>query len=245
MEVQFFEIPKLLPDDNALSLNDIKDSHKIGELFQELPDMSALRIVCTDLRSERNYQNMWKVCAEATASLIFYRKSENNILFKPWLFAAHGPWQPKTRIVRYKKIWNFLVENYGLNAVRRSKEIEFESREGLRYAVFCELDENSFTAGTRVLLNRSSAIILSSKNELTSEQYIRDFFLTAFPMHKKSADSMISWIDIMRKYCGDGNLVIRPIGSFEEREHSFYLIGLKSKLKPFKLAHIKWEVSSP
>ena len=80
-----------------------------------------------------------------------------------WLFAAHGPWQPKTRITKYKKLWKSNPHFKPFtHLTKKSDEIEIESDFGLRYAGMVILENNSLIQGIELLRKDSACCIIAS-----------------------------------------------------------------------------------
>jgi hypothetical protein len=231
MDIRFVRIPDIAKHVPDLFVIDIRDLSRIKELLETLPKLSAFGFIGTYSAHLRNSEEVWDRIEKAVAHIVF-SKDAGHMLW-PWLFVAHGAWQPDTRIVRYNKLWKQLVKGYNLRSDQISDEIEIKGESGLRYALSCRLGEDTFSSGLRILQNRSSAIILSNRNDMASEQSVQRFFSIAFPLRKGVPDNSIDWAALVSAYCPNGEIVVGPISGFDDREHSHYMIGLPNQLDFF------------
>ena len=138
-----------------------------------------------------------------------------------WLFAVHGPWQPKTRIIKYKKLWKSNPQfKPFVHLAKKSDEIEIESDKGLRYAGMVKLKNDSLSQAVELLRNDSACcIIASDRPEISSSNSINDLISLAFPNDKHGFKSTsINWLNLAAYLCSKRDFVIRVFGSFDDRD---------------------------
>ena len=197
------------------------------------PKIDALRVVCSELGLPRDFARMCVACAEAAKPLVFDDRSPGG--HRPWLFVATAAWLPDDRVTRYEKLWKRIDERYGIGAGRRGPEVPFESAEGLRFAAVAELTPENFAEGARLLRGlRSSALVWTAREQMDSEAGTRRFFELAFPPRKGVPDALTDWARLASAYCPLGDILVRPSGSWDERECSLDFIGRRDQLRPLE-----------
>lgn len=197
------------------------------------PEIDALRVVCSELGLPRDFARMCVACAEAAKTLVFDNRGPSG--HRPWLFAATAALLPDDRVTRYKKLWKRIDESYGIGTGRRGPEVPFEFAEGLRFAAVVELTPENFAEGTRLLRAlRSSALVWTAREQMDSEAGTRRFFELAFPPRKGVPDDRTDWARLASAYCPLGDILVRPSGSWDERECSLDLIGRRDQLRPLE-----------
>ncbi|ACL03186.1 hypothetical protein Dalk_1486 [Desulfatibacillum aliphaticivorans] len=150
--------------------------------------------------------------------------------YRFWLFAAHGPWQEKSRITKYKKFWKSGGEFESFAKLpNKSDEMEFESEKGLRYAVMVELDYGAFIQAADLMRNDSACCVIASRDkEMGSPKSVQKIFYSAFP-EKKSGElsTAINWIALSEFLCDRESFLIRYIGFPEDMEATIDVIFKK------------------
>jgi hypothetical protein len=198
-----------------------------------VPDIAALSVMCKEERLPRDLVLMDKSCAERAALLLF----DNSVLeegYKVWAFLCHGPWQVRSAVVRRKGLWASFPMDWNLNVSRRSDEILFESKDGLRYAGVAQIEADSLFAATQILRgNPSCAIIVSKTLDISSEDSVKALFNAAFPVRREVAATQVDWLHLSVNLCPLGDILGSVRGSWDEREVSFNLIMTPNKLPLF------------
>lgn len=218
------EFPLLL-----YTLDDVREETFARRLFADLPRVSALRVICTELDLPRDSEQMIQACTEAARALIF-QPAVSSKGYIPWLLVAHGFWEPDNRITRYKKLWRRLEQRYGAETFRRGPEIEIASSEGLRYAVGTELMIENFSVGTTVLrANSASALTLTQTREMETEEGLKALFNAAF-LKENGLYHMVSWARFIARRCSLGEIVVKAGGSWDERKYYLEFFGLPENL---------------
>ncbi len=143
-----------------------------------------------------------------------------------WFFIAHGPWQPRTRMVGHNRLWKGLQKQHGFHAPSVSSEIEVTSREGVRYAGLCRLTESNFESAAGLLRAwPSSVIFLAQHLRHEAEEMIHSLFSTAFPLQRGVPAKRVEWPRLVARYCPEGWVMMKPGGHIDERECTLDFIG--------------------
>lgn len=199
---------------------------------EKKPEIAAISIVVEEIKLPRDMKVLDKVCVENAIPLIF----ENTHLaeYKSWLLLAHEPWQPKSAMVRHKKLWKSLPTSWNIDSLQLFPEVMIESSEGIRYFGVAEVKKETFYNATQILReSRGAAIILSKKNYGESESEIIQLFDYAFPKKGDLPQNVIDWQNLSVKCCPSHDTVVRVGGSWDERVASLDLIMLKDLLSFF------------
>jgi len=234
MKIELEEVPDITVGEFPLLLyllDDVREESFARQLFAGLPRVSALRVVCSELDLPRDSEQMMQTCAEAAQSLIFQHAALSKG-YTPWLFIAHGAWQPDNRITRYKKLWPSLKQRYGAETFRRGPEIEITSTEGTRYAIVTELLRENFFIGTTILrTNSASALILTRTQELETEEGLTVLLTAALMKENGSYLHRVSWARLIAQRCPRGEILVKAGGSWDEQKYYVEFFGLPENLK--------------
>lgn len=226
MEIRTIVAPDLFSENEVLRFQ----SQRLQSESRK-PEIGAASIVVEEKKLPRDLKTLDKVCAENAIPLIF----ENTFLteYKFWLFLAHEPWQPKSAMVRHKKLWKSLPTSWNLDCLQLFPEIMIESSEGLRYFGIAEVKKETFYNATQILRNtRAGAIVLSKRNYGKSESEVIQLFDYAFPKKNELPQNAIDWQNLSIGCCPAHDIIVRVSGSWDEREVSLDLIMLR-ELLPF------------
>ena len=169
---------KVVATRDAFLQNDciVFDRAQAAHLVDAVPDIAAMCVICAKEELPRDLVLMDKTCAEHAARILFDNSAVADA-YRVWVFASHGPWQPSSAIVRRKRLWASVSIDSELNILRRSDEIIFESKEGLRYAGVVQIGADSLFAATQLLRrNPSYAIIVSKRPDISSENGVKALF---------------------------------------------------------------------
>ncbi len=154
-----------------------------------------------------------------------------------WLVVAHGPWQPDTRITRYRKLWKSNRQLVPFrNLTNRSDEILIESDAGLRYAGMVELDDNTFGQAIELLRTDSACFILASnRSQVHSADSLVNMISLAFPNDDSGMKSTsVDWLNVAASLCARGDFVVRVSGLFDDPEATIDLIFSSEVLPDFR-----------
>ncbi len=229
MELMFVRVDDVLAGETPFLLDSFDRLPEAERLRKDVPQIGALRVVCSELGLPRDFEKMGEICTEAARSLVFDRRSLPG--YRPWLFVATPTSLPDNRITRYKKLWKGIEERCGVGAGRHGPEVLFQSAEGLRFAAAAELTRKSFAEGTRLLRGlTSSALVWTAREGMDSEAETRRFFERAFPLRKGVPDGRTDWIRLASAYCPLGDVLVRASGSWDERECALDLIGVPEQV---------------
>jgi hypothetical protein len=212
----------------------IFDKRRVNHLAKAVPELVALSIITTKEGLPRDLELMDKICVENATPLLFANPwlGSNHRL---WLFAAHEPWQPKSRIIRYKKLWKSFLSKWDLSVFRLSDEIMIESDEGIRFAGVAEVPETGFFTAAKILLeNPSCALILSEREDINLENGIMNLFNAAFCPPDRKPQVGIDWLSLALDCCSQKDIVIRVVDSWDERIALINMIMPLEKLKLFE-----------
>lgn len=196
------------------------DKSRALQITHAIPELAAVCIVATELELPREMELLDKACADYAIPLLFANPRMNRD-YKVWLFAAHGPWQPKSVMVKHYKLWRSFLSEWRLDDFRLGAESMVESSEGIRFVALAEVSKAGFFTATQIVRSSSScAIILSARAEICIERSIVQLFNSAFPPRKGIAQSRVDWLSLSLDCCQLGDVVIRVSGSWCEREAS-------------------------
>lgn len=217
------------------------DRARAINLQSNLPNLAAVSFISSEPSLPRDMSLLTKACVESVEPLLFSDKQLRE-KDKVWLFAAHGPWQPKSAMVKHKKLWNSFLSKWNLSAFCLYDEITIESDQGIRFAGIAQVSREALlTASQIVEQERSCAMILSNRREISSEDGIRYLFDSAF-LPKDSVNQVsIDWLNLALRQILLGDSVIKVSGSWDERESSFDIILLQEKLGLLGYTELKQE----
>ncbi len=98
-----------------------------------------------------------------------------------WLFLGHAPWQPRSRLVEYKRIWKSLAGRFDLTQLQTGEEIRIESADGIRFAALARVASDGVAPAIAICRAfQDGCLILAPASpgwSLASEQ----LFAAAFP----------------------------------------------------------------
>lgn len=205
------------------------------QLVRTVPELAALCIISTELQLPRDMKLLDEACAVEAQPLLFSHPRRDQD-YRLWLFAAHGPWQSKSVMVKHRKLWDSFPSAWSLADFRLNDEIMIESDEGIRFAGVAEISPAGLFVATQILRQESAcAMILSKRTDVHSEDGISDLFNSAFPLQHGTAQTQVDWLSLALHRCPLEDIVIRVGGSWDEREASLDLIMLPEKLPDFNL----------
>lgn len=140
--------------------------------------------------------------------------------YQPWLLVGHSAWQPKTRVVHYKKIWAYLRDaGLDLPAGKALEEVAIESDKGVKYfsAIQCSnYEPESLLKVLRRELACSLLFVDSSNAENLMQQVINKGW-------EKQGSYPAS--ALVETACKSSLLIGFHIGEFDDAEAGFAVIG--------------------
>ena len=198
-----------------------------------LPELAAVSVVAREPNLPRDLDLMDNTCAVEATELVFHNPqlSEDHRL---WLFAAHGPWQPKSAMVKHKKLWTRFIRKWDLSQFHLRDEILLESEEGIRFASVAEVTEVGFPTTAKILREESSCtLILSKRRDVDSQDGVRQIFEAAFCPIDQPVQSSVDWLNLALHSALLKDVVIRLTGSWDEQESALNLIMRREELAFF------------
>ena len=215
-------------------MDDVRQKDHIKYYSMLIPQIDVLKVACVEPSLPRDIELMSVKCSLVVKGILFGNYPALHG-FKPWLFISDETWQPKSKLIRHKKLWKRLEIDFSLNEFQHEEEVEFESDKGLRYATIAEVTVSNVITAIQILRSkRSSALIFSNKCGMQSRNNIRSIFELAFTKEKGIERSMINWPNLIANLCPTGDLVIKAGGSYDEREIYVNFFGTSDKINLLK-----------
>jgi len=236
------QIRKLVAPD-VFIMNDclIFDGSRAEKLVDIVPALSCASILASEEGIPSNQEALEQSCTDCATKLLFGYQSPSDD-DRLWLLLAHGPWQAKSAMVRNKKLWRSLSSKLPLESFLLSQDVLVESDAGLRFVGVAEVTKDNFLTAVQVMRSEpSSAMILSKRQDIYSEDGIRFLFDSAFSPRDRAIQASVDWLNLALHCSPLGDVVIRVGGSWDEREASLDFIMQKAKLTIFETLFEKIE----
>lgn len=197
---------------NEVLLFDRPDAAEVEWL---VPGISAISFVASATEPSERASDLLAGCSQEAEE--FISGSEDLRTRRLWLYAAHGPWQPKSAVVKYKKLWRSLFgQGFSFDFGVKSEELQFESADGFRFAGVVEVPLERFPdAAEQARQNRAFALILSERSDISTVEVLREVSLAAFHLEGSGATS-VDWVSLSRYLCPRGDVAIRAYGYFDD-----------------------------
>jgi hypothetical protein len=227
-------LDNILKDYPYLVCEDLRQEEELSKYADTLPEISAISLICSDEQPLETIEVAEGICIDALAHIVF--SEENSKLFFPWLFLAHGAWQPNTRIVRHHRLRGGFTIPHQFDVLTKAQDIEIESIEGLRYATAVKLDEATLPMALKIIRREktSSFILLSDVDRDWSGQ-TKQLFEVTFPDNINGPQTRISWPSLIISLCPQNQLLIKANGSKDDGELSLRIIGLTPIVRSLRL----------
>jgi hypothetical protein len=137
--------------------------------------------------------------------------------YEVWLFLGNSAWQPDTRIVRYRKLWEAL-KSRGLEILggSRSQEIVVEADGKLKFFGALRLSEQSVGTVVNALLDERCSYIAALPKEFDIQSALEVGWSGGV-----TGDS-----DFLYHVCESEGLLFKRVGEFDDCDKGFVSIGL-------------------
>jgi hypothetical protein len=195
----------------------------VSSCTHPIPNISVVEFIVAKTAS---YQSFDALAASASSKALAYVNLLPNNRLRTWFFLADGAWQPATRIVKYKKLWKNhpeFMKTRGILCV--GDEVEFTSKEGVRYAGLLEISGEAYVEAIRLSrTNHACAIICSNRLNIEAVPSIQSIFYSAFPEKDGSRVSNVNWSWLSAELCYLNDILIRVCGMYDDREVSIQVI---------------------
>jgi len=229
MKLETHLADNILRDHPYLVCEDVRQEAKLSNYANTLPKISALSLVCSDEQPLESLEPAEGMCIDALGHIVF--DQENSKYFSPWLFLAHGAWQPNTRIVKHHRLRGGFASSHQFDALTKAQDIEIESAEGIRYASTVKLDEAMLPLALKIIRREKiSSVILLSDIEWDWIEQTKELFEVAFPDSINGPQTRISWPSLIISLCPQNHLLVKANGSMDDGELSLRIIGLTKKV---------------
>jgi hypothetical protein len=227
-------LDNILRDYPYLVCEDVRQEAELSKHADTLPGISAISLICSDEQPLESIEVAEDICIDALTPIVFGQ--ENSKLLSPWLFLAHGAWQPNTRIVKHHRLHGGFANSHLFDALTKAQDVEIESVEGVRYATTVKLDETTLPMALKIIRREkiSSVILLSYVGRNWSEQ-TKELFEVAFPDNTNGPQTRINWPSLIISLCPQNNLLIKANGSKDDGELSLRIIGLTAIVRGLRV----------
>ncbi len=141
-----------------------------------------------------------------------------------WLFLAQTPWQPRSAIVKHKRIWKRLGGELDLSRFRTREEVCIESVKGIRFAAVGGVSVDGLSDAMSVCRSfEFGCLLLGPPGEefpLTTGQ----LFSAAFPdAPGRPASTHVDWPSLTSAVCSTGSIAIRETSRESEVSVDFFV----------------------
>jgi hypothetical protein len=194
-----------------------------------IPRLSAMSVRAFDENPERDLRSMHLNCAAAVTKLV--RKSGRQI----YLFLADAPWQPKSAMVRYKRLWKRYPKVQEFDSSDLSQEIMLESPAGIRYGGIARVGEEKFALASQIVSEEphGAFFICSRIESYLDPPMIKAIMDIAFPESTKGPAHMVDLFNVCSHLCGRGDAIGRVSRDWDSRSITIDLIMLPECLDEF------------
>jgi len=217
MEIKRFSTQDIFQKNECLRFDLAEAAFRV----EVVPKIGAVSIICRDVDSNRSLEAMDNACIEHARAILFDEER-----FNLFLFLAHAPWQSKSAMVKHNKLWKSFPKTQLLGQCNLSQELMIESREGLRFAGVAKIDSDHLVPAMNILRheNHSAAMILSSRDDISTLEGIRALYDAAFPTIGNKGATRLDLLNLALKVCPLGDVVVRMGGTLDDRETSIDLL---------------------
>lgn len=174
-----------------------------------VPDLSLLSISSCFMEKNDFIQ-------ECSKDIKAFFEKESLRAYKFYLVANVEMTNPNSRIEKYKKVWKTLEGEKGVESIVKGYEVEFTYGEKTFFSSIGEFKIENISEAIRILsMKYFKFTIIATKNDLLSEDMIRDVFDSAF----KESDlkyPCINYLNLCVKLCSRQDIVFRWGDSGEE-----------------------------
>jgi hypothetical protein len=146
-----------------------------------------------------------------------------------------APWQPKSVMVRYKRLWKRYSQIQVFDPAQLSEEVMVESQEGLRFGGVVQLTKDTFALASRIVWEspHSAFLLLSRANDYMNVAFIRQLMHFAFPEVSGKWDIRADLLNVCHHVCPRGDAIGRVTGDWDSRDVAIDLIMTPEFLSEF------------
>lgn len=146
---------------------------------------------------------------------------KGNILkdYRLYLLANVEVKDRNSRIEKHKKVWRKVQSKWNLDEFNKGPEIEKEIEGKIFFSSIAQFSMGNFSTALQVISDnpKKYAIIASRKDNILSEEMIKNIFEIAFNKHSRRIDE-IDYFALAIHLCYDGDIVFRWGDSSEQVE---------------------------
>lgn len=206
------------------NLSLIFDQKRIPADLTPAPALGAVTFIAKKSAPSQNLGDLAIACGREAFPLA---KSTGNEVKTGWLFVSDGAWRNTNRIVLHQRLWKNhrdLVEA-GANGFK-SDEVAIQRDSKIRYAGLLEITDaliDKAIEATRI--NKSFAIVFSSRKGIVFSESVSHIFSHAFTKQNGYEGTSIDWMTLAIALCPQGDVLMRVSGLFDDREAAVDLIA--------------------
>jgi hypothetical protein len=170
------------------------------------PNVGAVTLTWSDAAA--SYASTCATAADETRRWI-----ERAIVSPPaglWLFLAQTPWQPRSAIVRHKRLWKGLAGNFELSRIEPRDEVCIESEEGIRFAGIGYVTPAGLADAISIsrLFDFACPLLAPIADDFPLSA--DELFAAAFPSAPgKRASTSVDWPSFVSSACRNECIVVR------------------------------------
>jgi hypothetical protein len=131
-----------------------------------------------------------------------------------WLFACYSAWQRKDKIFLHRRLWKSLeAASVVLPSGERTAEILVDNSRGARFFGVLRVPAEECERAYNVLAIEPESFIIASTTG--SAPTLDEHVLGVWQRHQSE---LLRWAEIATAVCGDGRVLFRPFGFFDDVE---------------------------
>jgi hypothetical protein len=197
-------------NDFAWFIDDVKRLDQWKSQFDQKPQISGVRYQAA--KAEYDIDVVERASRAITTRL---RDSDEGI----WLFVAHRPWQPNSRVINHRRLWRHPSLKVHLWASTQERfELRLSRPSEVRFASCCGVPSQHLSDAINLCLHSDLAICLvTSTGNLANEDAVRSLFRRSFPDDRLGEPTTyVNWGNVILDFALDKALIVRQSGNFDE-----------------------------
>lgn len=218
--VQVLYFPDALAQEFSLFCDDIRSIDAWKTLFSDGIAVAGLRIQPS--RWNRDDDDVIRVAQKIICGTT--ASTDSSLL----LFLAHAPWQPNSRVVRYRRIWgDEFFRSCPLPPFSRGTEIARVSGAGIRYASTLNVDSDLFSVAAHILLSDmfASFFVVSRLNRPVDKS-IEELFDAAFGRDADGTPGThVNWGSLIHRSAANHEIIVKRSEAVGELRGAIDLFG--------------------
>lgn len=208
---------------------EVLSTHYARPRLEGRPRLGAVTFLTVDTEMDRDLSAMHQRCVEEAVATIWQTGWSAHMVL------IDAPWQPKSVMVRYKRLWKRYSQIQGFDPAQLSEEVMVESQEGLRFGGVVQLTKDSFWLASQIVWEEfhSAFLIISRTNDYMNVATIRQLMDFAFPEVNGKWDSQVDLLNVCHHICPRGDAIGRVTGDWDSRDIAIDLIMQPEYLQEF------------